>query len=134
MIKDAENTQLPSPSQCALIQDGNSSFYMRDVPQTMKSISELIFKSLPAAAETVFSTDTYLDRLHSPKSAERDRRGCGERFMVNGLSLHRPTDWNGFLTNDENKKALIHLLLDHWSSQDMIEDIIRRPVIFVEAG
>ena len=24
MIQDAENAQLPSPSQCALIQDGNS--------------------------------------------------------------------------------------------------------------
>ncbi len=107
---------------------------MRDVPRTMKTISKRIFKSLPAAAETVFSADTYLDCLHSPKSAERDRRGCGECFMVNGLNMHRPTDWNGFLTNDENKKVLIHLLLDHWSSRDMMEEILRRPVIFIEAG
>ena len=95
---------------------------------------EHTFKSLPAAAETAFSTDTYIGRLYSPKSAERDRRGCGKRFIVNGLNVHRPTDWKGFLTDDENKKALIHLLLDHWSSHDMMEDIIRRPVIFIEAG
>ena len=134
MIQDAENAQLPSPSQCALIQDGNSSFYMSDVPRTMKAISERTFKSLPAAVETVFSTDTYIDRLYSPKSAERDRRGCGEHFIVSGLNVHRPADWKGFLTNDENKKAFIHLLLDHWSSHDMMENIIRRPVIFIEAG
>ena len=100
----------------------------------MKAISERTFKSLPAAVETVFSTDTYIDRLYSPKSAERDRRGCGEHFIVSGLNVHRPADWKGFLTNDENKKAFIHLLLDHWSSHDMMENIIRRPVIFIEAG
>ncbi|KAL7404873.1 hypothetical protein ABVT39_020258 [Epinephelus coioides] len=130
MIKDAENAQLPSPSQCAL---SHSSFYRRDVPQTMKTISEHTFKSLPAAAETVFSTDTYVDRVYSPKSVETDRRGCGERFMVSGLNVHRPAGWNGFLTNDENKKAFTHLLLNHWSSPDMMEDILRRPVIFIEA-
>ena len=134
MLRDAENAKRPSPSQCALIQDGNSSFYMSEVPRTMKAISERTFKSLPAAAETVFSTDTYLDRLKSPKSAERDRRGCGECFIVKGLNVHRPADWKGFLTNDENKKSFIHLLLNHWSSQDMMEDIIQRPVIFIEAG
>lgn len=73
MIKDVENAQLPSPRECILIQDGNSSFYMHDAPQTMRTISEFIFKSHLAAAETVFSTDTYLDHLYSPKSAERDR-------------------------------------------------------------
>ena len=129
MIKDAENMQLSS--QHAQIQDRNSSFYMCDVPQTMKTISECTYKSLPTADGTVFSTDTY---LHSPKSAERDCRGCGECFMVNGLNIYQPTHWNCFLSNDENKKALIHLLLDHWSSQDMLEDILQGPVNFVEAG
>ena len=54
--------------------------------------------------------------------------------MVNGLNIRRPADWNTFLTNDENKTALIHLLLDHWSSQEMVGAILHRPVIFVEAG
>lgn len=30
-------------------------------------------KRPPAAAETVFSTDTYVDRLYSPESAEQGR-------------------------------------------------------------
>ena len=75
-----------------------------------------------------------LYRLHSPKSAERDRRGCGERYIVNGLNVRRPADWKGFLSNDDNKKSLIHLLLEHWSSPEMMEEIHRRPIIFIEAG
>ena len=70
MIKDAENVELPC--QCDLIVDGNATLYMNNVPQTMKTISERIFKSLPAAAETVFNTDSCVDRLHPPKSAERE--------------------------------------------------------------
>ena len=83
---------------------------------TMKTISLRIFGSLPGAAETIFSTDSYVDRFHSPKSAERDRRGCGEKFIVEVLNIRRPVDWKAFLTNDENKKSFIHLLLEHWSS------------------
>ncbi|CAJ1079900.1 hypothetical protein XNOV1_A042672 [Xyrichtys novacula] len=78
MIKDAENVELPSASQCGLVVDGNATFYMSNVPQTVKTISERIIKSQRPEAEMVFSTDTYVDRLHSPKSAERDH--CGERF------------------------------------------------------
>ena len=115
LIKDADNacTLLPDPNECALIQDGNSSFYMKFVPPTMKTISQLIFGSLSAAAETMFTTDSYVDRLHSPKSAERDQRGCGEKFIVGGLNIHRIVDWKAFLTNDEHKKSFIHLLLEN---------------------
>ena len=125
---------MPDPNECTLIQDGNSSFYMKDVPPTMKTISQRIFGSLPAAAETMFSTDCYVDRLHSPKSAERNRRGYGEKFIVEGLNIHRPVDWKAFLTNDEIKKSFMHLLLQHWSSPSIMEDIVRRPIIFIEGG
>ena len=66
---DADNAcaLLPDPNECALVQDGNSSFYMKDVPPVMKMISHRIFGSLPAATEQHFSTDSYVDRLHSPK-------------------------------------------------------------------
>ena len=55
-----------------------------------QTISQRIFGSLSAAAETIFSTYSYVDRLHSPKSAERNRRGCGEKFIVEGLNIRRP--------------------------------------------
>ena len=114
LIKDAVNAYalLRDPDECALMQEGNSSFYMKDVPPTMKTPSQRIFGSLPAAADTIFSIDPYVDHLHSPKSAERDRRGCGERFVVDGLNIHRPVDWKGFLTNDENKKSYSSLELE----------------------
>ena len=107
---------------------------MKDVPPTKKTISQRIFGSLPAAAETIFSKESYVDRLHSPKSAEQDRRGSGEKFIVEGLNILRPVDWKTFLTNFENKKSFIHLLLEYWSSPSMMEEIVRRPIIFIEGG
>ena len=100
----------------------------------MKTISQRIFGGLPAAAETIFSTDSYVDRLHSPKSAERNRRRCGEMFIVEGLNIHRPVDWKAFLTNDENKKSFRHLLLEHWSSPSIMEESVRSPITFIEGG
>ena len=134
LIRDIENAKLPPSTEYALIHDGNSSFYMKDVPFTMKSISERIFHSIPEAAEIIFSTDTYVDRYLSPKSAERDRRGCGERYVIDGLNMHCPVDWKTFLTNDDNKKSFINLLLRHWSSFDMTERLLEKPMIFIEGG
>ena len=99
-----------------------------------QTISQRIFGSLLAAAETIFSTNSYVDRLHSPKSAERDRRGCGEKFIVEGLNIHRPVDWKAFLTNDDNKKSFMHLLLEHWSSPSIMEESVRSPITFIEGG
>ena len=56
------------------------------------------------------------------------------RFVVNSLNIRLPADWNIFLTNDENKTTLIYLLLDHWSSQEMVGAILIRPFNFVEVG
>ena len=122
------------PENCALIQDGNSSFYMSNVPPTMKTISERIFASLPKAAVVIFSTDTYVDRLRSPKSAERNSRGCGDCYIVEGINVRRPPDWNNFLLNDENKRSFIHLLRLHWGSSDMANEISQRTIIFIENG
>ena len=136
ILFDADNAcaLMHDPDECTLIQDGNSSFYMKDVPPIMKTISQRIFGGLPAAAETIFSTDSYVDRLHSPKSAERNRRGCGEKFIVEGLNIHRPVDWKAFLTNDKNKKSFMHHLLEHWSSPSVMEEIVRRLIMFIEGG
>ena len=52
LMKDADHAQLPGLNEYVLIQEGNSSFQMKDVSLTMKMISHQIFSSLPAAAET----------------------------------------------------------------------------------
>ncbi|CAJ1061367.1 hypothetical protein XNOV1_A031607 [Xyrichtys novacula] len=129
MIKDAENVELPAASQCGLCH-----FLHEQCAPDSENHFRMYHQNQPPAAETVFSTDTYVDRLHSPKSAERDRRGCDEQYIVNGLNVPRPADWKGFLSNDDNKKSLIHLLLEHWSSTEMLEVIQQRSIIFIEAG
>ena len=136
LIKEADNAcaLLLDSNECTLIQDGNSSFYLKDVPPPMKTISQRIFGSLPAAAENMFSTDSYVDRLHSPKSAKRDRRAGGEKFIAEGLTIRRSVDWKAFLTNDENKKSFMHLLLEHWSSPSIMEESVRRRIILIELG
>ena len=57
LIKDAINAYalLPGPNECVLVQDGNSSFCMKDVLPTMKRPSRRIFGSLPAAADAITS-------------------------------------------------------------------------------
>jgi len=58
-------------------------------------------------------------------------RGCGEKVVIDGLNIHQPADWKTLFTNDENN-IYTCLLLEHWSSPSMIE-IVRRPIIFIEA-
>ena len=72
LIKDAGHDRLSCLKECALIQERNSPFHMNDVPPTLK-ISHRIFRIPSAAAEFVFNTDSYVHRLHSSKTAERDR-------------------------------------------------------------
>ena len=47
----------------------------------------------------------------SIKTQER-LRGCGEQFLLNESATHKPKDFKGFLSNDENKRQLSKLLLD----------------------
>ena len=53
---------------------------------------------------------------NSVKSGEHLRRGCGDKLIVSGESTKRPKDWKIFLTNDDNKKQLVQVLLKSWSS------------------
>ena len=64
-----------------------SSCYMKDIPSNMKLVSKRIFSVLPAAAKIVFSNDRY--NSLSPKAAEGLRRGCQEKFIVEGINMKR---------------------------------------------
>ena len=84
LIKDVDNACAlpPNPNECALIQDGNSSFYMKDVPPIMKTISQRIFVSLPAAAD-ILSVQTVISIVSTHQSR---LSGIGEG-VVKGSSL-----------------------------------------------
>ena len=62
----------------------------------------------------IFSTDSY--HPDSIKTQERQRRGCGEQFILDGSATRKPKDFKAFLTNDTNKKQLCEVLLKVWGS------------------
>ena len=54
----------------------------------------------------------------SLKKATCERRGTGQRRQVT-MSMRIPTDWKGFLRNDENKNELFLLLASYVVSMDI---------------
>ena len=77
--------------------------------------------------DVVFSTDTY--QGGSIKAMERKRRGTGEKIILSGEAIKRPSDWSGFLANDEKKSQLVGMLFDVWSSDRMAAKLKDRNVI-----
>ncbi|XP_032885974.1 cadherin-related family member 2 [Amblyraja radiata] len=59
---------------------------------------------------------------------------CAEKRIIKGGKTKKPRGWKQFLTNDENKKQLIELLLDVWSEHDMAKRLHGRKVIFIKEG
>ena len=132
MISEEDDVDLPPVETTAVISDGNATFYMKQVPARMGQIAQKILQSVPSGAETIFSIDSYHD--DSIKTAERQRRGCGEKFVIQGEQTKRPHDWKGFLSNDENKQQLIHILSKSWSSDANASRLQNQPVILIENG
>ena len=62
---------------------------------------------------TSFSADSY--HQDSIKSQERVRRGCGEKFILQGSATRKPKDFKAFLTKDKNKRRFCEVLLQVWS-------------------
>ncbi len=132
IIKKEDDAELPELADTVLIVDGNASFYMREVPARMAQIAHKILKSLPKCSEIIFSTDSYLPG--SIKAAERERRGCGEKLIIKGGQTKRPVDWTGFLSNEENKQQLIHVIGETWKTDKYAADHHNCPVIYIENG
>ena len=65
---------------------------------------------------------------------ERRRRGCAEKLIIGGAATKRPTDWKGFLYNDDNKIQLVRLLLKLWSSDEYAKRLYGREVILICEG
>ena len=80
----------------------------------------------------MFSTDQYLP--DSVKSMERQRRGTGEKLILNGEATKKPPDWKSFLSNDENKAQFIRLMLKMWKRDEYASNLQARQVIFICDG
>ena len=110
LIKDVENSPIPSAEKCLIIEDGNAVFhYLKGVPVNFKQICHKILDMLPKKSDVVFSTDMYYP--DSVKAVERRRRGCAEKLVLQGELTKHSGDWQTFFTNDENKIQPTKLVL-----------------------
>ena len=84
-----------------------------------QTISQRIFGSLPAAAETIFSTDSCVDRLHSPKSAgvtsvEHQPEICSSHEETDVRIIiyikYIQTTMSHIKDHQDHRKGLCHLL------------------------
>ena len=68
------------------------------------------------------------------KAVEKFRRGSAEKLIVGGENTKKPKEWKLFLTNNENKKQVIEVLLAVWSSDSCKDNIRDRVVILICEG
>lgn len=68
---------------------------MRDVPQTVKTMSELTFKILPAAAKTIFITDITEYGAARVATCSCSLSGCWEFWSVWSSGWEQPITWVG---------------------------------------
>ena len=80
----------------------------------------------------IFSTDMY--HPNSVKAVERLRRRSAAKLIVGGENTKKRKEWKSFLTNNENKKQLIEVLLAVWCSDSFKDNIRDRVVILICEG
>ena len=98
----------------------------------MIGTAQNIIDGVPGGKLVIFSTDSY--HPDSIKSAERNRRGVGEKFLISGMLTKRPNDWKGFLSNEDNKIQFIDLLFRKWKDPVNGSKIKSQNVIFIQNG
>ena len=105
----------PQDETVLLIEDGNALFHsIKEIPGNFRQISEKLFSMISQKVDVIFSTDVYKE--DSVKSMESNRRGSSEKLLLQGENTKKPADWKAFLTNEGNKKQLVHVLLNAWDN------------------
>ena len=96
------------------IQDGNNALFhtLVNLPHTFGGICLQILDLMVSNKSFFFSTDSC--HPDSIKTQERQRRGCGEQFILDGSETRKTKDFKTFLTNDANKRHLCEVLLKLW--------------------
>ena len=83
LMKDVENSPIPTAEMCLIIEDRNAVFrFLKEVSGNFKQISHKILDMLPKKSDVVFSTDMYYP--DSGKAVEWRRRGCSEKLVLQG--------------------------------------------------
>ena len=115
-----------------VIIDGNALLHsLKNIPETFGQLTEKIFHLLPQAECIHFVIDSY--NVKSIKSLERMRRGSSQTLVVAWTVNKNPRDWKSFLSNDENKRNFINLLLQLWEDDKYAEQLKDREIMFASA-
>ena len=105
---------------------------IKEIPGDFKQISEKIFNMTSQKVDVIFSTDMYKE--DSVRSMERNRRGSSEKLLLQGENTKKPADWKAFLTNEDNRKQLVQVLLNTLDN-DAYENKLRgRKVVLICEG
>ena len=117
-----------------VIIDGNALLHsLKNIPETFGQLTEKIFHLLAQAECIHFVTDSY--NVKSIKCLERMRRGSSQTqpLLLRGQSTKTPREWKSFLSNDENKRNFINLLLQFWEDDKYVEQLKDREIMFASA-
>ena len=108
----------PPNNDTLLVEDGNAClYYLKELPENFRGICHKIFDLITKNADFIFSTDMYHE--HSIKSMERSRCSCGEKPLIKEENTRKPRDWKTSLSNADNKRQLISVLLKVWGSDKL---------------
>ena len=123
----------PQDSTVLLIEDGNALFHsIKEIPGNFRQISEKLFNMTSNKVDVIFSTDMYKE--DSVKAMERNRRGSSEKLLLQGENTKKPADWKNFLTNEDNKKQLVQVLLKAWDNDAYAKKLQGRKVVLICEG
>ena len=123
----------PQDETVLLIEDGNALFHsIKKIPGNFRQISEKLFSMTSQKVDVIFSTDMYKE--DSVKSMEKNRRGSSEKLLLQGENTKKPADWKAFLTNEDNKKQLVHVLLNAWDNDAYAKKLQGRKVVLICEG
>ena len=122
-LKAVATSETGQPTPDAIILDGEVIVQMLP-PGTVRTFEEYcqtvfgpyIARQLQSVKRVDLVWDVYKEG--SLKKATRERRGTGQHRQVT-MSTRIPTDWKGFLQNDENKNELFLLLASYFVSMDI---------------
>ena len=85
------NAGVQYPKDSMSVQDGNAFFYtLVNLPPTFGGICLEILDLMVSKRSFIFSTESY--HLDSIKMQERQRRGCGEQFILDGSATRKSKD------------------------------------------
>ena len=97
-IMEDNDVEKQYPKGSMFIQDWNVLFHtLNNLPPMFGGICLQFLDHMAAKQNFIFSADSYQQDFI--KSQGRVRRGCGEKFILQGSATRKPKDFKAFLTN-----------------------------------